>query len=203
MTAPFAASSPSTPRFGWRVLALAGACAMALAACQPGGGDAQAKEGDAANKQPDAVPVEVAPVARRAVAASYTGTAPLEARAESMVVAKTSGIALEVGIEVGDVADAGLGVSVGVLPQIEPHHRQPEAAQAADHLARAVRLGGRLLHELGGTLRLAPALDQPLGRLAEIGDCGKRLVQFVRQRGSHFAHGGQAAGQLHFFLLNT
>jgi membrane fusion protein (multidrug efflux system) len=44
---------------------------------------------------------------RRAIAASYVGTAPLEARAESQVVAKTSGIALGVFVDVGQQVRAG------------------------------------------------------------------------------------------------
>ena len=71
------------------------ACTLALAACKKGDGDAQAKakEGD---KGPEAIPVEVMAASKRAIAASYTGTAPLEARGESQVVAKTSGVALQV-----------------------------------------------------------------------------------------------------------
>ena len=41
------------------------------------------------------------------MAASYTGTASLEARAEAQVVAKTSGVALQVLVEEGDVVRAG------------------------------------------------------------------------------------------------
>ncbi|HZH42555.1 MAG TPA: efflux RND transporter periplasmic adaptor subunit [Lysobacter sp.] len=83
---------------------------FALAACKGGDGpaDAQAKpNGPGAKKEPDPVPVEVARAARRPVAASYTGTAPLEARAESQVVAKTSGVALAVLVEEGQVVRAG------------------------------------------------------------------------------------------------
>lgn len=79
---------------------------LALGACKRGGeGDAAAKEGD--NKAPEAVPVEVAAASRRAIAASYTGTAPLEARGESQVVAKTSGVALRVMAEEGQQVRAG------------------------------------------------------------------------------------------------
>ena len=49
---------------------------LALGACGKGPGrDGKAAE---ATKAPEAVPVEVAAVARRPIAASYTGTAPLE-----------------------------------------------------------------------------------------------------------------------------
>ncbi len=79
---------------------------LALGACKRGGeGDAEAKEGE--NKAPEAVPVEVAEASRRPIAASYTGTAPLEARGESQVVAKTSGVALQVMAEEGQQVRAG------------------------------------------------------------------------------------------------
>ena len=75
-------------------IALALAATLAVGACKRGSeGDAQAKE---AAKGPEAVPVEVAQVSRRPIAASYSGTAPLDARGESQVVAKTSGVALQV-----------------------------------------------------------------------------------------------------------
>ncbi|HZX78088.1 efflux RND transporter periplasmic adaptor subunit [Lysobacter sp.] len=80
---------------------------LLLAACggSNGPGEAQAKSGE--KKGPDAVPVEVAKASRRAVAASYTGTAPLEPVAESQVVAKTSGVALNVMVEEGQAVRAG------------------------------------------------------------------------------------------------
>ncbi|KQZ67785.1 MULTISPECIES: efflux RND transporter periplasmic adaptor subunit [unclassified Lysobacter] len=89
-----------------RVALLALSCALALTACKGGGGagEAQAKAGE---KAPDAVPVEVAQASRRAISASYTGTAPLEPRGESQVVAKTSGVALNVMAEEGQVVRAG------------------------------------------------------------------------------------------------
>ena len=89
---------------------------LALTAChRSGAGDAKAesKDGEQAGKDgkekkdKDAVPVEVVRVARRPVAASYGGTAPLEARGESQVVAKTSGVALQVLAEVGQQVRAG------------------------------------------------------------------------------------------------
>ena len=48
---------------------------LVLGACKKGEGDAQAANGDAANKGPEAVPVEVAVATRRPIAASYSGTA--------------------------------------------------------------------------------------------------------------------------------
>ncbi|MGV8923769.1 MAG: efflux RND transporter periplasmic adaptor subunit [Thermomonas sp.] len=83
------------------------ALVLALAACK-GGGDGMDKNGkDGADKGPEAVPVEVAKASRRSIAASYNGTAALEARGEAQVVAKTSGIALQVFAEVGQHVNAG------------------------------------------------------------------------------------------------
>ncbi len=86
--------------------------ALLLAACGRGGGDAPAggadgKPGADGAKVVEAIPVEVGTVSRRAIAASYTGTAPLEARAESQVVAKTSGVALDVMVKEGQQVKAG------------------------------------------------------------------------------------------------
>jgi len=90
-----------------------GSCAAALlvttlllGGCKAGGEAAKvgAPDGQQAS---DAVPVEVAKATHRAIAASYTGTASLEARAESQVVAKTSGVALAVMVEEGQAVQAG------------------------------------------------------------------------------------------------
>ena len=56
---------------------------------------------------PDSVPVEVAIVSRRAIAASYSGTASLEAPQEAQVVAKTSGVLLQLFAQEGDTVKAG------------------------------------------------------------------------------------------------
>jgi membrane fusion protein (multidrug efflux system) len=109
-----------------RAAVLALSCALVLAACGGGGsGDAQAAA-PGAEKTPDAVPVEVARVEQRAVSASYSGTAPLEAPAESQVVAKTSGVALSVLVEEGDLVQAGQ-----TLVRLDPARAQLQAAQTA------------------------------------------------------------------------
>ena len=93
--------SPSLARIALLTLVLA------LAACK-GGADGMDKNGKkAGDKGPEAVPVEVATASRRSIAASYNGTAALEARGEAQVVAKTSGIALQVYAEVGQQVRAG------------------------------------------------------------------------------------------------
>ena len=107
-----------------RAGALALACGLALSACKGGNGDAQAKAPD--KNQVEAVPVEVAKASRRSVAASYSGTAPLEARAESQVVAKTSGVALSVLVEEGQQVRAGQ-----VLVRLDSARASLQAAQSA------------------------------------------------------------------------
>ncbi|MFC6184561.1 efflux RND transporter periplasmic adaptor subunit [Pseudoxanthomonas japonensis] len=81
---------------------------LVLSACKGGGPtpEAQAKNGEA-SKESEAVPVEVAKATHRTVAASYSGTAALEALGESQVVAKTSGVALAVLVDEGQIVRAG------------------------------------------------------------------------------------------------
>ena len=98
---------------------------LLLGACKRGGeGGPGGKEG--ADKAPEAIPVEVAQVTRRPIAASYSGTAPLEARAESQVVAKTSGVALSVLVEEGQQVRAGQ-----VLTRLDASRAVLQAAQTA------------------------------------------------------------------------
>ncbi|RPE81730.1 efflux RND transporter periplasmic adaptor subunit [Vulcaniibacterium tengchongense] len=105
-------------------------CLLALAACKGGAGpaDAQAKPGE---KPPEAVPVEVAKAGRRAIAASYTGTAPLEPVAESQVVAKTSGVALAVLVEEGQPVRAGQ-----TLVRLDSARAELQAAQTAAQMRK-------------------------------------------------------------------
>ncbi len=108
-----------------RVSALVCLLALALGACKSGEGEAQAKPGDPP-KGPDAVPVEVVKAAHRPVAASYTGTAALEPRGESQVVAKTSGVALSVMVEEGQAVHAGQA-----LVRLDPDRARLAVAQAS------------------------------------------------------------------------
>lgn len=95
--------------------------AILLAGCGGKAGEA-GKEGDEA---PPPVTVEAVPAAPRAMAASYSGSASLEARAEAQVVAKTSGVALEVLVEEGDRVRAGQ-----VLVRIDADRARLNLAQA-------------------------------------------------------------------------
>jgi membrane fusion protein, multidrug efflux system len=110
--------------------------AIALTGCKggPQGADAEAKtkgkDGEEI-KKPDPVSVEAVPISRRPIAASYTGTAPLEARAESQVVAKTSGVALQVMAEVGQQVRAGQ-----VLIRLDSARAALQAAQSEAQLRK-------------------------------------------------------------------
>ena len=98
---------------------------LVLGACKPGGeGGPEGKDGE--TKAPEAIPVEVAKVARRPISASYSGTAPLEARGESQVVAKTSGVALSVLVEEGQQVRAGQ-----VLTRLDASRAVLQAAQTS------------------------------------------------------------------------
>ena len=99
---------------------------LVLSACKGGGpaAEAQAKNGEE-KKESEAVPVEVAQATRRAVAASYSGTTTLEALGESQVVAKTSGVALAVLVEEGQVVRAGQA-----LVRLDPDRSRLQVAQA-------------------------------------------------------------------------
>ena len=94
---------------------------LALAGC--GRPDGAPQAGD--EEEVQAVPVEVAQAANRTVAASYTGTASLEALAEAQVVAKTSGVALQVLVEEGQVVEAGQP-----LVRLDPDRARLNVAQS-------------------------------------------------------------------------
>lgn len=108
------------------VLALA--ITLALAGC---GGDAPegqapataatGADGKPEEKKAPAVPVEVARVTKQVISASYSGTASLEAPAEAQVVAKSSGVVLQVLVEEGDQVRAGQ-----VLARIDPDRARLE-----------------------------------------------------------------------------
>lgn len=110
---------------------------IAVSGCK--GGDASAADGGKGGKGdekgekkgPDPIPVEAVKIGRRSIAASYTGTAPLEARGESQVVAKTSGVALQVLGEVGQQVRAGQ-----VLVRLDSARAVLQAAQSEAQLRK-------------------------------------------------------------------
>lgn len=99
------------PGQGHRILAIALLGVLALSGCKmkadaKAGADGAA-DSEQADKGPEAVTVEVASAHRRAVSASYHGTAALTPAAEAEVAAKTSGIALQVHAAEGQHVRAG------------------------------------------------------------------------------------------------
>ena len=128
--------------------------ALALGACKgkPGEGAAD-KEG--ADKGPDAVPVEVATLGRRAIAASYAGTAPLEARSDAQVVAKSSGVALQVMVEEGQRVRAGQ-----VLVRLDADRPRLQEAQSAAQVRKLEANYARSLKLAEQSLISANDIDQ-------------------------------------------
>ena len=110
-------SRPRSPWLRTGAIAVAIAATLAMSGCGKQGSDAQAKGPDGQEQKlgPDgkplpkveAVPVEVARASRHAISASYSGTANLEAPGEAQVVAKTSGVVVQLLAEEGDQVKAG------------------------------------------------------------------------------------------------
>lgn len=100
-----------------------------LAAC--GGDNGQASAQSAGQTVTEAVPVEVALVGRRPIAASHTGTATLQPVSEAQVVSKTSGVLLELMVEEGDIVRAGQ-----VLARLDPDRKGLSLAQAESQLRK-------------------------------------------------------------------
>jgi membrane fusion protein (multidrug efflux system) len=128
---------------------------LALSGCKIGGGDAKANEEQDKKAAEEAVPVEAVTVSRRPIAASYTGTAPLEARAESQVVAKTSGVALQVLAEVGQEVRAGQ-----VLVRLDSARAALQAAQSEAQLRKLEANYNRSRQLFSQQLLSANDLDQ-------------------------------------------
>lgn len=118
---------------------LAAIAATSLVACggKPAGdaagsaAQASAEEGGEKKKEDPQVPVEVVVAARRGITSSYATTAALEARGEAQVVAKTSGVLLELLAEEGDRVKAGQ-----VLARLDPDRPRLELQRAQAMLAK-------------------------------------------------------------------
>lgn len=146
---------------------LALAISLALAGC--GGeapeGDAadktaeaakeEGKDGKEGEKKVDAVPVEVAAVAKRPISASYAGTANLEAPGEAQVVAKTSGVLLQLLAEEGDQVKAGQ-----VLARIDPDRPRLEMERARAQVRKLENNYRRAQELMASKLVSAEATDQ-------------------------------------------
>ena len=117
--------------FSRRLLVLMVAIPLAIAAGCKRDGAAASKGGADGDAKTEAIPVEVAMAGPRTMIARYTGTASLEARGESQVVAKTSGVALAVMAEEGQAVAAGQG-----LARLDPARATLQVAQTNAQVAK-------------------------------------------------------------------
>jgi len=117
---------------GW--LALPVALALVAGGCGgPANGDA-AKPAAEKDREAVRIPVQVASVELGPVSAAYEGTATLEARREATVVARTSGLLLDLKVEEGDRVEKGQ-----VLARLDAEQHRLEVAQAKATLDRLQR----------------------------------------------------------------
>lgn len=128
-------------------------CALALSACGKGNVP-EAKAAEAKDAVP-AVPVEAVKASHRAIAASYTGTAALEPRAEAQVVARTSGVAMKVLVEEGQVVRAGQP-----LIRLDPDRARLAVAQTAAQLRKLENNYHRAEQLVGQRMVSASDVDQ-------------------------------------------
>lgn len=146
--------------------ALALAISLVLAGCGGGESPAEGQAGEAETtakaegakaeeKKVEAVPVEVAAVAKRPIAASFSGTANLEAPGEAQVVAKTSGVLLQLLAEEGDQVKAGQ-----VLARIDPERPRLEMERARATVRKLENNYRRSQELLESKLVSAEASDQ-------------------------------------------
>ncbi len=145
-------------RTGTCAAALLITTSLLLSGCGAGApGTAEASEGKdpKAEKTVEAVPVEAVAATRRAVAASYTGTAALEARAESQVVAKTSGVALAVLVEEGQQVRAGQP-----LVRLDPDRARLAVAQSEAQMRKLENNFQRAQKLIGQQMVSAADVDQ-------------------------------------------
>ncbi len=146
------------PPFLRTTAVLALALSLSLAGCsgdQSGSGEGE--RGKPGDKKPEAeaVAVEVSKVAKRSIAASYAGTANLEAPVEAQVVAKTSGVMLQLLAEEGDLVKAGQ-----VLARIDPDRPRLEMERARASVRKLENNYRRSQELLASKLVSAEASDQ-------------------------------------------
>lgn len=102
--------------------------AIFLAGC---GGPADGTEDAGDDDETMRIPVHVEPVKLGGVSAAYEGTATLEAEREATVVARTSGVLMELKAEAGDMVERG-----DVLAQVDADRHRLEVEQARAQLRR-------------------------------------------------------------------
>ena len=101
MTTQYPKANPRMAPVRW--LLAAALVGVLAAGCSNG----KAKDKDAAADKETAVPVETQPVKRGEMVAVYSGTAPIEAHDEALVVAKVGGEVRQIYVEEGDFVQAG------------------------------------------------------------------------------------------------
>ena len=102
-----------------------------------------------------AIPVEVAPVDRATIAASYNTTAILESRQEAHVVTRVTGIIEQLYVDEGDYVEKGQ-----LLAEIDPQRYQLALAKAESDLASVEQELTRLSHLKNNQLVSADKLDK-------------------------------------------
>ena len=117
--------------FSRRLLVLMAVIPLAVGAGCKRDGAAASKDKAGPDAKTEAVPVEVAAAGPRTMVARYTGTASLEARGESQVVAKTSGVALAVMAQEGQAVVAGQA-----LARLDPARATLQVAQTNAQVAK-------------------------------------------------------------------
>ena len=156
--------TPSASPLVRRAALLALAISLALSGCggdkpaegtAPAGQAAAEKDGKPATDKAPAVPVEVARVGKSPISASYAGTASLEAPAEAQVVAKSSGVVLQILVEEGDQVKAGQ-----VLARIDPDRPRLEMERARATLRKLENNYRRSKELLASKLVSAEASEQ-------------------------------------------
>ncbi len=119
--------------------------AIALASC---GGDKGKDQAAAATS----VPVEVATASHESITANYSGTATLEAIGEAQVVAKTSGIVLQLLVEEGTHVEKGQ-----LLARLDDDLARNKLAQASATLKKAQAAYDKA--DKGFALKITPKAD--------------------------------------------
>jgi membrane fusion protein (multidrug efflux system) len=137
---------------------IAMALALGLSACGGGGpatdanaqgnGEATEEEAPAEEEQASqAVPVEVVAASRQRISASYTGTASLEAPRDAQVVAKTSGVIVQILAEEGQRVQAGQALARldGDRARLEVQRAQATVRRLENNYRRSQELMQRRL----------------------------------------------------------
>ena len=128
MTTQYLKSNPRSRSVRWlMVAALAGALA---GGCSNG----KAKDKAADEEKVSAVPVEIQPLKRAEMIAVYSGTAPIEAHEEAVVVAKVGGEVRQIHVEEGDSVKEGQ-----LLARLDGDRLRLELAQTEANLRKLER----------------------------------------------------------------